>query len=512
RALEHGLKNAPVREIMEAGEITLTPADSIFALEQIIVDSGWGQIPVMQDGKLSGIVTRTDLIKHWARTHPSPAAVTPATNLTPEQIQTVLGEATARLIQALAEQAQTARVNLYLVGGVVRDLLLKRPNFDIDFVVEQDAIVFAQRIQQAYGGEISTHPAFRTAKWHLTEACAAQFGDNLPTTIDFATARNEFYEHPTALPTVYTGSIKLDLQRRDFTINTLAVQLSPGAGRVLDFYGGLNDLQAGMMRVLHSLSFVDDPTRILRAVRFAQRLNFQIEARTADLISTSREMLRRITGERVRNELTLLLHEAEPERGLLDLQARGALAAIHPALRFSEAMATPLPQARDADLMTQWHGAKFVQPDLYWHLWLAQLAPAEVNAIGERLLIAKGERDSIHAAAVLLHQPERLAETGIKPSQVVTRLEGLPEIALLTVWLLTANPVTQAYIQQYLSTWRHIRPITTGHTLKALGLPPGPLYRSVLDRLRIARLNGEIQTDAEETALLQTLITGDTPS
>src|SRR5262249_31707917 len=151
--------------------------------------------------------------------------------------------------------------------------------------------------------------------------------------IDFAMARSEFYEYPTALPTVSSGTIEQDLHRRDFTINTLAVQVSPTFGRVLDFYGGLSDLQAGLIRVLHDLSFEDDPTRILRAARFETRLGFQIEPHTAELIQTALPMLRRITGERVRNELLLLLREKQPERGLLALQSRGGLEAIHPAFK-----------------------------------------------------------------------------------------------------------------------------------------------------------------------------------
>ncbi|HEX2620953.1 MAG TPA: CBS domain-containing protein, partial [Phototrophicaceae bacterium] len=517
RAMEHGMKNTPVREIMKAGEVVITPTDSIFALEQVIVDSGWGQIPVIQDNSLIGIVTRTDLIKHWARTHPSPAALPATTMITPDQVREILGKPTAALIDAIADHGQGARINLYMVGGVVRDLLLHRPNFDLDFVVETDAIEFARSIQQVYGGEISTHPAFRTAKWRLNEQCAAKLGVDLtalPLYIDFATARNEFYEHPTALPTVYAGSIKLDLQRRDFTINTLAVQLSPASsvGRVLDFYNGLDDLQQKTIRVIHSLSFVDDPTRILRAVRFAQRLDFTIEPRTADLITTSREMLRRITGERVRNELTLLLNEAEPERGLLELNQRGALAAIHPALRFDVSMAADFVRLRDPALLMQspLPVSEFDRSDSYWHIWLCQLPPTEVITTGERLLISKFERDSLQAAAKLLENADKLENAPhVTPSLVVTLLEGIPDIALWAVWLVSKNKLMQEYIYRYLTTWQHIRPVTTGHTLKALGLLPGPRYRLILERLRTARLDGEVETDEQETALLQTLIAGD---
>lgn len=509
RALEHGLKNAPVREIMKSGEITLKPLDSVAMLEQIIVESGWGQIPVVQDGHLIGVVTRTDLIKHWARLHPAPQTTAITESITPGQMHEVLGESVSALINAISRHAQESSVNLYMVGGVVRDLLLKRPNLDLDFVVETDAIAFATGIQRTYGGEVSAHPAFGTAKWRFDMQSAAALGvalEALPHHVDFATARNEFYEHPTALPTVYAGSIKLDLQRRDFTINTLAVQLSPSVGRILDSYNGLADLRSGVIRVLHSLSFVDDPTRILRAVRFAHRLNFTIEPRTAELIGIAREMLRRITGERVRNELALLLKEREPEKALAMLQAYGALEAIHPALRFDSDSAHDFEQVR-----------RINQPDmpddvtdLYWNVWLCRLSPESATAVCERLLMGKTETDAITASAALSHEPGALADALAKNSAFVARLSDLPEIALLAVSIASDNNLIGERIQRYLAEWRHVRPVTTGNTLKALGLPPSPAYKRILDRLRAARLDGDVTSDAAEAVLLEGLMKQET--
>ncbi|MBZ0278549.1 MAG: CBS domain-containing protein, partial [Anaerolineae bacterium] len=323
RAITHELKDITVREIMNGGTITLTPDDSIMTLEQRMVASGWGQIPVLDDaGKLLGIVTRTDLIKHWATIHP---AAPQAENRIPKGlIAQVQGDAISILVNVILDYAQETSASVFMVGGAVRDLLLRRRNLDLDFVIEGNAVQLAENLCGLFGGTVSSFQPFGTAKWTLDETVAARMNvapDDLPHHIDFATARNEFYDHPTALPTVYHSSIKLDLQRRDFTVNTLAVQLSPrpAMGRILDFYGGLHDLQGRLIRVLHSLSFVDDPTRILRAVRFEHRLGFTIEPRTAELIETALPMLGRITGERVRNELLLLFKEPEPENALLAL-------------------------------------------------------------------------------------------------------------------------------------------------------------------------------------------------
>lgn len=505
RALEHHLDNLTLREIMSAGEITLHPDDSVLTLEQRMVESGWGQIPVLDStGKLIGIVTRTDLIKHWASTHPAQAPV--RTSIPPEAIRDVLGAPVAELIERIAEEARTLNLSLYIVGGAVRDLLLNRANLDIDFVVENRAVDLAERLRARCGGEVHSHKPFGTAKWILDAEALGCAASDLPEHIDFATARNEFYEHPTALPTVYQSSIKLDLQRRDFTINTLAIQLSPASasGQVLDYYGGLADLRAGLIRVLHSLSFVDDPTRILRALRFEHRLNFQIEPRTAELITNALPLLRRITGERIRNEFDLLLRESQPELALLKIQQQGIAQAIHPAFYIPPDIAARFETARQE--FPSWLHS---QPDLaalYWHILAAGIPVDDLPDVCERLLFGKRISESLLGAARLVQQINGLGESGLRPSQIVAHLDKLSEMALLTVWLLTDNALIRERITLYASRWQHIQPTVTGNTLRDMGIPPGPCYSVILSKVRIARLDGEIATAADELALLRKLI------
>ncbi len=509
RALEHGLGHLPVRDVMTSGNVRLRPEDSVAVLEQTMVESGWGQVPVSDDGKLIGIVTRTDLIQHWAQTHP-PAPATEAETLGLDRVKAVLGAGVAALIEAIAAHADAQNVTLYLVGGVVRDLLLRRPNDDVDFVVETDAIALATSLRERYGGTVSAFRPFGTAKWTLDAEVARRLqltGDGLPDHVDFATARNEFYEQPAALPTVYDGSIKLDLLRRDFTINTLAAQFSPMAasGRILNFYSGLADLHNGLIRVLHNLSFVEDPTRMLRAVRFEQRLGFQIETRTAELLITALPMLRRITGERVRNELSLILREREPERPLLELQQRGILAAIHPALIFDARIAALFQSGR-----TQSPPWPMAAPDpvaLNWHL-IATVLPADaLAAICERLLMPQGQAETMLSAARVIALLDWLDSADLKPSQIDARLGGIADIALFAAWL--AAPTTsrsRSRIKRFASTWRDVRPVTNGHTLQAMKLRPGPCYTVILSRLRAARLDSEVDSDEGERQLLQRLI------
>ena len=298
RAIAHRL-NLTAAQLMDAGEITVYPRDRIEILQNKMTDSGWGQIPVVHpdSGKIIGIVTRTDLLKTLTPNHRLPTHQNLAARL-----EVALPKVRLYLLKTIARAAHEQRIAIYIVGGFVRDLLLDRPGLDFDLVVEGDAISLAKSLARAYGGRVTSHTRFGTAKWlladipeELTNELALEWqnaqprqpqatdklnanGDDLPASIDLITARTEFYTHPTALPTVEQGSIKLDLHRRDFTINTLALRMDGRHyGELHDYWGGLNDLKNGLVRVLHSLSFVDDPTRMLRAVRFEQRFNFEIE-------------------------------------------------------------------------------------------------------------------------------------------------------------------------------------------------------------------------------------------
>ena len=201
--------------------------------------------------------------------------------------------------------------SLYVVGGFVRDLLLGQPTLDLDLVVEGNAITLARRLVEKVGGRVRSHGRFGTAKLILEEPRES----GLPPALDFVTARTEFYPHPSALPQVERSSIKQDLYRRDFTINTMAISLDRARyGELLDFYGGERDLREGLIRILHSLSFVEDPTRMLRAVRFEQRLGFEIEERTEELLRSALDLLGRVSGDRLRHELLQILREPAPER------------------------------------------------------------------------------------------------------------------------------------------------------------------------------------------------------
>jgi tRNA nucleotidyltransferase (CCA-adding enzyme) len=435
-----------------------------------------------------------------------------------EDIAAVLGEGVMKLLKLIAQEADARGLRVYMVGGVVRDLLLKRPNLDIDLVVESSriglengisraGIAFAEALAALHGGAVHSFAPFGTAKWKLDPEKLGLPVDSLPDHIDFATTRSEFYQHPTALPTVYSGSIKLDLSRRDFTINTLAVQIAPmgtAQGQIIDEFGGLKDLRAGVIRVLHSLSLVDDPTRILRAVRFEVRLNFRIEQRTASLIRTALPMLRRITGERLRSELSLLLCEAEPERGLFLMQMRGILSAIHPGFTIADAASLERAFRRSRTEFPSWYRQPADRAALGWHLIGIFLPDGERAAVLARLMFSEAQIASIHAGAKIVRRADRLNDSRLTISQVDKLLHGAPDAALAAAWLSlpAAYSLAQERIQMYATQWRAVRPHLSGDALRRMGLKPGPCFRVILERLRDARLDMQVTDEDGELELV----------
>jgi tRNA nucleotidyltransferase (CCA-adding enzyme) len=509
RAMAHKL-NLTANSLMDAGEVTVQPSDSLQQLQARMTDSGWGQVPVVNDkGDVIGIVTRTDLLKMLA-----PPDLRNGARNQAARLERALPQARLDLIKRVAEQAAEQHMAIYIVGGFVRDLLLERPSLDFDIVVEGDAIALGRALGKKYGGRVTSHTRFGTAKWYVREVdfgsreTSSAHQDSIPEFLDLISARTEFYEHPTALPTVERGSIKLDLHRRDFTINTLALRLDGNHyGELHDYWGGLADIERGIVRVLHSLSFVDDPTRLLRAVRYEQRYGFEIESRTHQLMDEALPMLEKLSPERVRHELDRMLEEPNWSEMINRLENLGLLKAIHPEL---------MPPGRDFSLPADDGLASYTPPGLYlpqgglppnrtlaWLLWLSPVEPATIKALSLRLRFPAALTRLLLAASTL--DADLPALNGSLPSGWVDRLEDVPEMAVYAVSLSTEAQTKRA-LQNYLETWRHIKPKTTGHDLKQLGLPPGPKYQNILRELRKAWLDGEIKSEEEEIALLEQLL------
>jgi tRNA nucleotidyltransferase (CCA-adding enzyme) len=397
---------------------------------------------------------------------------------------------------------------LYIVGGMVRDLLLERDSLDLDFVLEGDAIAFTRALAKKFGGKVTAHTPFKTATWFLdhTFNVPALQRSSLPAFLDFITARAETYPQPASLPVVAPSTLQDDLQRRDFTISAIALRLDgPHFGELHDPLDGRADLQNGIIRVLHDRSFIDDPTRLYRAVRYEQRYRFQIEPRTLALIDSARPNIARLTPERIRHELDLILDEPRAAPMLARLHDLNLLGPISDVLRwdsdlikhFDSALAHP--PAPEWDAHHDLAGIPF-QRALLYTLWLSPLPPSDIALLDKRLHFSAAQQKLIDAANALRSDLPSLA--GTKPSAWTARLDSTPRLAAYAIWLETGIPE----LQNYVSAWRHIHPATNGDLLKARGLEPSPRYREILAALRNARLDGEVQNEKEESALLAQLL------
>jgi len=497
RALQLGFDNASVNFYMYKGEVSVCPDDSVQKLQDVMMEHGLGQVPVVEGGEVIGIVTRTDLIKLWSAPPPRPRRAEIA-----QLIEDALPAPLLELIQKASQTAAQMGYSLYVVGGFVRDLLLRTPTLDLDLVVEGDAIALARRLRRRVGGRVTSHARFGTAKLILDERAFP-----IPY-LDFVTARTEFYEHPTALPQVERSSIKQDLHRRDFTINTLAICLDPDRyGELLDFYGGEQDLKKGLIRVLHSLSFVEDPTRMLRAARLEQRLGFHIEERTEELIGNALDLLDRTTGERIRHELYLILEEEKPEEALCRLDELGVLAQIRPGLKCDDWLRERFRRLRASLEAGSWELATSNQQThiLYLALLTYRLSASDLESLINRLKIASEEATLLRQVNELRSSTSELAEKH-RSSAIYRLLKHYSEPAIFVLWIATdAEPVREK-LELYHRTLRFVEPEIDGDYLKAMGLKPAPLFGHILSALRDARLDGEVGNLAEEEAFVEKLL------
>jgi tRNA nucleotidyltransferase (CCA-adding enzyme) len=503
RAQRLRLGNMPVSHYMTKGDIYVTAGDSVEHLQQIMTRYGIGQVPVVSANEIVGIVTRTDLIKLWAAPPPGPSRRREMA----QKIDAALPGPLLDLLKHASEQAQAMGYPLYVVGGFVRDLLLGEPNLDMDLVVEGDAIRLARRLGKRASARTRSHKRFGTAKIIL-EGSEAEFG--VPS-LDFATARLEFYPHSAALPEVERSSIRADLHRRDFTINTLAIRLDSGHyGQLLDFYGGEQDLNDGLIRVLHSLSLIEDPTRIMRAARFEQRLGFAIEPRTAELIDNALPMLSRVTGERIRHELYLILYEQEPERVLCRLTDLHALDQLSACLAGDEETWEWFGQLRSAVAEGVWDvqpvGVGRPAPGLYLALLCYRQSRAEMEAFADHLKILRSDLALLRQVAYLRESEEKLDQRTLTNGQIYALLRHSSSASRLIFWVCTGSERVRDRLMLYEIELRHVRPVVDGEYLKSIGLKPSPLFSRLLNTVRDARLDGEIQTEEEEKALIARLL------
>jgi len=518
KALFHQFGASPVSPLMQADAYCAQPETPFHEIETRMIERNQRFVPVLHDQQVVGVITRTDLLRTLhddvllaarARAKGRPATDDQMPSPFRRNVKGLLRERLPAPVYALLERAgelaERTGISAFVVGGFVRDLLLGRPNLDLDLVVEGDGIAYARALGAELTASVNVHERFGTA--------TLAFPDGFK--LDVATARTEYYEYPTALPTVERSSIKKDLYRRDFTINTLAIRLNTGRfGELLDFYGGRHDLKERRIRALHSLSFVEDPTRVFRAIRFEQRFGFTLGKETLMLIkgAVTMDLFHRLSGSRLLEELVLLLSEEEPRQAIARLAKMDLLRFIHPSLTWSPRLATLLKAVEDA---LDWYKIASLNVNaptmdawvVYVMALMDVLSGKAVQDTLTRLAMPERQAEKIRggrsASRALLR---RLAQRPpLKSADTYHALRALSEEALLLLMAKTTSDAVTRKLSVYLTTDRYVKPSLTGEDLKTLGLKPGPLYRKILDRLLDARLNGTVKTEADERAFVTIL-------
>ena len=512
RAFHHGLQGSPVKEYMTTEFPTVAPDTSFSRIQELIIGQNQSLLPVLEKDRLVGTISVGDVMRV----------------LQEEMLKSVKGPQTLesqplharkKMISKLMQERFPERVHdllmefgrigdelgysVYAVGGFVRDLLMRVENFDVDIVVEGDGIRLAEEFEKKFPCRIRTHKKFGTA--------IILFPDGLK--VDVATARLEVYDSPAALPTVERGSTKMDLYRRDFTINTLAIQLNPKAfGELIDFCGGVRDIKEKVVRVLHNLSFVEDPTRVFRAIRFEQRLGFQIGKHTQNLMRNAVKMgfMDRLSGGRILSELILILQEGNPIPALKRMRDFNLFHFLHPHLKCDEEVENLFEQIHH---VVSWFDLLFL--DERYERWLIYfyglvdfLKEGEIHEICQRLAmndkirgkVVEGKRQADQSLLQLFSWIN--SEFQPKRSEIYAALDPLPTEAKLFMMAKTTQMTTRRYISLYFTQLKDTKPLLKGRDLVQMGIKPGPSIRKRLADLLKARLDEQVITRQDEMEYL----------
>ena len=360
----------------------------------------------------------------------------------------------AELLRLITQSCEKQDFPVYIVGGYVRDLILGRAVSDFDIVIEGDAIQAGKRLVREYGGKLTSYPPFGTAKWILPEEVTGLNPERGE--IDLVSARKEVYPAPAALPVVSLSDMKDDLFRRDFSVNALALRLD-GAhkGDLLDLYHGQEDIEKGLIRVLHGRSFEDDPTRMFRAVRFEKRLSFEIEPETLAQLERSLRWIRDVSGPRIAHELRLILKEKECFGMFERLDALGVLRSVHPVL---EGCGDPA-------------------------CWFARLTKNDLDSLSRRLQLSASAQKTLWGAAFLEQNPP----CG-KPSEITLLFEKVPDPSLKIFERI--HPEQSGNIRMFREVWHGIKSPIDGRELIARGMTPGPEIAERIQRARCEAIDG----------------------
>jgi tRNA nucleotidyltransferase (CCA-adding enzyme) len=512
KALYHKLDQVQVKDYMTTEVATVEPDADLIEIQEKIIDNKQRILPVVENETIAGVITRTDLLNILVRRSqplpdetPDPAQEPPHAH-TRNIVRFMKERLSADLItnlQQIGEVADKIGCGAYVVGGFVRDLFLYRSDEDIDIVIEGDGIAFAKKYAKIVGARIHAHEKFGTA--------VIIFPDGFK--IDVASARMEYYKFPAALPVVEMSSIKLDLYRRDFTINTLAIQLNSSKfGTLIDFFSARKDVKEKIIRVLHNLSFVEDPTRVFRAIRFEQRFEFTIGKLTMGLIANaiSMDFFRELSGKRVFAELRLILQEENPVATIRRLNDFDLLKVIHPSIKFDKNLMARLNSVKK---VLSWHDLLFLEESykkwIVYFLVLIRSCKSHISKEICRRFELKPEDEKIlcaerfEADKCIFWLEQNLA---VSDSAIYRKLNGFKIESILFMMAVAKKKAVKKSISHFFTDLRRTQLSLKGRDLKKMGLKPGPVYRQVLEAVLDAKLDGTLKSKKDEIEFARRLI------
>ena len=508
KALYHSLDEIPIKEYMSSEFAVVGPAANLDEIQQKIIDNKQRVLPVIKDEEIIGVITRTDLLHLLVQESDAKKLLLPMEKATAQPrtknitgfMKERLTKRILKLLRHIGDVADQLGFTAYVVGGFVRDLFLYRHNEDIDIVIEGDGIAFAKQFSRLYGARINSYEKFGTA--------VIIFSDGFK--IDVASARMEYYNAPAALPTVEMSSIKTDLLRRDFTINTLCVALNKSSfGYLIDFFGAQRDIKEKVIRILHNLSFVEDPTRVFRAIRFEQRFGFTIGKLTSGLIENAVKMdfFKRLSGRRVFSELCHILKEENPTQYLIRLDEYNLLTVIDPSFALNKKLIACFNSAKK---VLAWFDLLFTEePYMKWAVYFLIMHrhkdKKSSEEICERLELAPRHqkffvKERLFAEDRLNHLHQNMPNTF---SDIYRQLKDLKIELILYIMAITTHTQLIKMISYYVTDLRNTKLSVSGKDIATLGLAPSPVYGKILSAVMDAKLNGRIESYDQELDLLK---------
>jgi len=504
KAVYHGLEKLPVREYMTTEWSVVKPDADIIEIQKKIIENKQRILPVIDKGLIAGVITRTDLLNvlvqksgeisgrgYDAEDMPFNVRMKNINNFMTERLSGTLLD----ILRSIGKVADETGCNAYVIGGFVRDLFMYRSNEDMDIVIEGDGIAFARKFAKINKARVHCHEKFGTAVILYSNGFK----------IDVASARMEYYKFPAAMPVVEMSSIKLDLYRRDFTINTLAIILNPGRfGRLIDFFSAQKDIKDKAVRVLHNLSFVEDPTRVFRAIRFEQRFGFTIGKLTSGLIENAVKMdfFKRLSGKRVFSELRQIFMEENPVNSIIRLNDYNLLKIIHPSIKLDSLMISLLNSVRK---VLSWYDLLFIEEA--YHRWAVffmvftsgcdkQISDTICSNLKIPSKFVKNFCENRFKADGTLCWFER--NMPLKNSIIYHNLKGFRTELILYMMAVTKNREVKRAMSFYFTQLRNAKTIIRGKDLKEMGFEPGPVFSKILNLVLDARLNGIVKTVNDE--------------